>query len=57
MYLRRTYKIIWFISDYNVEIEEVNSYAEKIGAIFKETSAKDSFGINELFEEIGNNAS
>ena len=40
--------------DYNVEIEEVNSYAEKIGAIFKETSAKDSFGINELFEEIGN---
>ena len=35
-------------------MDEVSSYAEKINVIFKETSAKDDFGITELFEEIGN---
>ena len=40
--------------DYNVDMDELSSYAEKINAIFKETSAKDDFGITELFEEIGN---
>ena len=40
--------------EYNVDIDEVASYAKQIDAIFQETSAKDSFGINELFEEIGN---
>ena len=39
--------------DYKVSIDDAIIYAEKINAIFKETSARDDFGINELFEEIG----
>ena len=39
--------------DYKIDLDDVNVYAQKINAIFKETSAKDDFGINELFEEIG----
>lgn len=35
--------------DYNIDMDEISSYAEKINAIFKETSAKDDFGITELF--------
>ena len=36
-----------------VDLDDVNKYAGKVNAIFKVTSAKDDFGINELFEEIG----
>ena len=39
--------------EYKIDIDEAKIYAEKINAIFNETSAKDDFGINELFEEIG----
>ncbi len=37
----------------SVDIDDARSYAEEINAMFKETSSKASFGINELFEEIG----
>ena len=39
--------------EYKIDLDDINIYAGKINAIFKETSAKDDFGINELFEEIG----
>lgn len=37
----------------DVETEEAQQYANEIGAIFRETSAKDSTGIVQIFEEIG----
>jgi len=37
----------------DVETEEAKQYANEIGAIFRETSAKDSTGIIQIFEEIG----
>jgi small GTP-binding protein len=40
-------------SKIEVDLEEVKSYAEDIGLIFKETSSLNNSGINELFEEIG----
>ena len=36
-----------------VEKDEAIDLAKKINAIFKNTSCKESKGINELFEEIG----
>ena len=36
-----------------VEDEDIESYAESIGAIFKKTSSLSNTGINELFEEVG----
>jgi GTPase SAR1 family protein len=37
----------------DIETEEARQYANEIGAIFMETSAKDSTGIAKIFEEIG----
>ena len=36
-----------------VSEEEVNELAKNLGAIFIRTSAKESYGINELFNDIG----
>ena len=36
-----------------VERDEARDFAKKINAIFKNTSCKESEGIEELFEEIG----
>jgi GTPase SAR1 family protein len=38
----------------DIETIEAQQYASEIGAIFGETSAKDSSGIRNIFEQIGN---
>ena len=36
-----------------VKEEEARNYAKEVGAIFKNTSAFNDVGVNELFEELG----
>ena len=41
------------VDNYEVDLNEAESYAKDNGALFKKTSSLDNIGINELFQEIG----
>ena len=41
------------VNNYEVDLDEAESYAKSINALFKKTSSLNNIGINELFQEIG----